>query len=66
MLHQIEKYIYIFCFSGVCLINWDLSSCRVTFIPYVMSRTSKRHSRRRKHRFFHGLFKKRFFHCNCS
>ncbi|KAI3730315.1 hypothetical protein L1987_61484 [Smallanthus sonchifolius] len=28
---------------------------QVHFIPYVMSRASKRHSRRRKHRFFHGL-----------
>ncbi|KAJ0537997.1 putative U11/U12 small nuclear ribonucleoprotein 25kDa protein [Helianthus annuus] len=36
------------------------------FYPILMSRTSKRHSRRRKHRFFHGLFKRRFFHCNCS
>ncbi|KAF5777701.1 putative U11/U12 small nuclear ribonucleoprotein 25kDa protein [Helianthus annuus] len=28
---------------------------QVHFIPYVMSRASKQHSRRRKHRFFHGL-----------
>nr|XP_043612970.1 U11/U12 small nuclear ribonucleoprotein 25 kDa protein isoform X1 [Erigeron canadensis]XP_043612971.1 U11/U12 small nuclear ribonucleoprotein 25 kDa protein isoform X1 [Erigeron canadensis]XP_043612972.1 U11/U12 small nuclear ribonucleoprotein 25 kDa protein isoform X1 [Erigeron canadensis] len=28
---------------------------QVHFIPYVISRASKRHSRRKKHRFFHGL-----------
>ncbi|CAA7408863.1 unnamed protein product [Spirodela intermedia] len=30
---------------------------QVCFTPYVLSRVSQRHSRRRKHRFFHGLSK---------
>lgn len=31
---------------------------QVHFAPYVMSKGSQRHSRRRKHRFFHGLNKR--------
>nr|GLL18008.1 U11/U12 small nuclear ribonucleoprotein 25 kDa protein isoform X1 [Ipomoea trifida] len=31
------------------------NNCEVQFIPYIMSRASQRHSRGRKHRFFHGL-----------
>ncbi|KAK2974865.1 hypothetical protein RJ640_020780 [Escallonia rubra] len=31
------------------------NNSQVQFIPYVISRVSQRHSRRRKHRFFHGL-----------
>lgn len=34
------------------------NNAQVQFIPYVMSRAFKRHSKRRKHRFFHGLSKK--------
>ncbi|CAH9077385.1 unnamed protein product [Cuscuta europaea] len=33
------------------------TNCVVQFTPYVMSRASQRHSRSRKHRFFHGLNK---------
>lgn len=33
------------------------NNSQVQFFPYVMSRASRRHSRRRKHRFFHGLNK---------
>ncbi|RWR92392.1 U11/U12 small nuclear ribonucleoprotein isoform X1 [Cinnamomum micranthum f. kanehirae] len=33
------------------------NNSRVRFIPYVIARASKRHTRRRKHRFFHGLSK---------
>uniref|UniRef100_A0A5B7BJR3 Ubiquitin-like domain-containing protein n=1 Tax=Davidia involucrata TaxID=16924 RepID=A0A5B7BJR3_DAVIN len=31
------------------------NNSQVHFVPWVMSRTSQRHSRRKKHRFFHGL-----------
>ncbi|KAK4367038.1 hypothetical protein RND71_014918 [Anisodus tanguticus] len=34
------------------------NNAQVQFIPYVISRASKRHTKRRKHRFFHGLSKK--------
>ncbi|XP_075084592.1 uncharacterized protein LOC107817456 isoform X4 [Nicotiana tabacum] len=34
------------------------NNAQVQFIPYVISRASKKHSKRRKHRFFHGLSKK--------
>lgn len=34
------------------------NNAQVQFIPYVISRAYKRHSKRRKHRFFHGLSKK--------
>lgn len=34
------------------------NSAQVQFIPYVISRAFKKHSKRRKHRFFHGLSKK--------
>ncbi|KAL6982638.1 U11/U12 small nuclear ribonucleoprotein [Sarracenia purpurea var. burkii] len=34
------------------------NNSQVQFVPYVMSRASQRHSRRRKHRFFHGLSKR--------
>ncbi|KAK1388595.1 U11/U12 small nuclear ribonucleoprotein 25 kDa protein [Heracleum sosnowskyi] len=34
------------------------NNSQVHFIPYVMSRSSRRHSRRKKHRFFHGLNKR--------
>ncbi|XP_006353250.1 U11/U12 small nuclear ribonucleoprotein 25 kDa protein isoform X1 [Solanum tuberosum] len=34
------------------------NNAQVQFIPYVISRAFKRHSKRRKHRFFHGLSKK--------
>lgn len=33
------------------------NNSQVQFFPYVVSRASRRHSRRRKHRFFHGLNK---------
>ncbi|XP_059637727.1 U11/U12 small nuclear ribonucleoprotein 25 kDa protein [Cornus florida] len=33
------------------------NNSQVHFIPFVMSRASQRHSRRKKHRFFHGLSK---------
>ncbi|XP_052189078.1 U11/U12 small nuclear ribonucleoprotein 25 kDa protein [Diospyros lotus] len=33
------------------------SNSQVQFVPQVMTRVSQRHSRRRKHRFFHGLSK---------
>ncbi|XP_022936294.1 U11/U12 small nuclear ribonucleoprotein 25 kDa protein isoform X1 [Cucurbita moschata] len=33
------------------------NNSQVHFVPYVMSKNSRRHSRRRKHRFFHGLNK---------
>ncbi|XAR73287.1 hypothetical protein NMG60_11007205 [Bertholletia excelsa] len=33
------------------------NNSQVQFVPYVVSRASQRHSRRRKHRFFHGLSK---------
>ncbi|KDP45621.1 hypothetical protein JCGZ_17228 [Jatropha curcas] len=31
------------------------NNSQVQFVPYVMSKGSARHSKRRKHRFFHGL-----------
>ncbi|CAK9178368.1 unnamed protein product [Ilex paraguariensis] len=31
------------------------NNSQVHFVPYVMSRASQRHSRRRRHRFFHAL-----------
>ncbi|KAK9269901.1 hypothetical protein L1049_025474 [Liquidambar formosana] len=34
------------------------NNSQVHFVPYVISRGSQRHSRRRKHRFFHGLNKR--------
>ncbi|XP_069147678.1 U11/U12 small nuclear ribonucleoprotein 25 kDa protein isoform X7 [Solanum lycopersicum] len=34
------------------------NNAQVQFVPYVISRAFKRHSKRRKHRFFHGLSKK--------
>jgi len=34
------------------------NNSQVQFFPYVVSRASRRHSRRRKHRFFHGLNKR--------
>ncbi|XP_075080885.1 uncharacterized protein LOC107760538 isoform X2 [Nicotiana tabacum] len=34
------------------------NNAQVQFIPYVISRASKKHSKRRKHRFFHGLSKR--------
>ncbi|KAL1815100.1 hypothetical protein ACET3Z_017674 [Daucus carota] len=34
------------------------NNSQVHFIPYVMSRSYRRHSRRKKHRFFHGLNKR--------
>ncbi|XP_022876077.1 U11/U12 small nuclear ribonucleoprotein 25 kDa protein [Olea europaea var. sylvestris] len=34
------------------------NNSQVHFIPYVVSRAFQRHSRRKKHRFFHGLNKK--------
>ncbi|EPS62947.1 hypothetical protein M569_11842, partial [Genlisea aurea] len=33
------------------------NNSEVQFVPYVASRASGKHSRRRKHRFFHGLTK---------
>ncbi|KAF6135629.1 hypothetical protein GIB67_028200 [Kingdonia uniflora] len=35
---------------------WRLET--VHFVPYVMSREFRKHSRRKKHRFFHGLSKR--------
>ncbi|KAK4429450.1 U11/U12 small nuclear ribonucleoprotein [Sesamum alatum] len=34
------------------------NNSQVQFVPYVVSRASRKHSRRRKHRFFHGLNRK--------
>lgn len=34
------------------------NNSQVHFIPYVMSKNTKRHSKRKKHRFFHGLSKR--------
>ncbi|KAH7846033.1 hypothetical protein Vadar_008963 [Vaccinium darrowii] len=34
------------------------NNSQLQFFPYVVSRASRRHSRRRKHRFFHGLNKR--------
>ncbi|PSS19837.1 U11/U12 small nuclear ribonucleoprotein [Actinidia chinensis var. chinensis] len=34
------------------------NNSQVQFVPYVMAKAFKRHSRRRKHRFFHGLNKR--------
>ncbi|PIA35564.1 hypothetical protein AQUCO_03500133v1 [Aquilegia coerulea] len=34
------------------------NNSQVHFIPYVMSRVYRKHSRRKKHRFFHGLSKR--------
>ncbi|KAL7244728.1 hypothetical protein ACSBR2_000153 [Camellia fascicularis] len=34
------------------------NNSQVQFVPYVLSRASRKHSRRRKHRFFHGLNKR--------
>ncbi|KAJ6809458.1 U11/U12 small nuclear ribonucleoprotein 25 kDa protein isoform X1 [Iris pallida] len=34
------------------------SNSKVHFAPFVMSRVAQKHSRRRKHRFFHGLSKR--------
>ncbi|XP_048226473.1 U11/U12 small nuclear ribonucleoprotein 25 kDa protein [Ricinus communis] len=31
------------------------NNSQVQFVPYVMTKSSGRHSKRRKHRFFHGL-----------
>ncbi|WJX45108.1 U11/U12 small nuclear ribonucleoprotein [Trifolium repens] len=33
------------------------NNSQVHFVPYVMTKESRRHSKRRKHRFFHGLSK---------
>ncbi|KAI9072475.1 hypothetical protein K1719_045560 [Acacia pycnantha] len=33
------------------------NNSQVHFVPYVMTKESRRHSKRRKHRFFHGLNK---------
>ena len=35
---------------------------QVCFSPHIMSRVHRKHSRRRKHRFFHGLSKKLWSH----
>lgn len=37
-------------------VKFDL--LQVQFIPYVVSRASRRHTKSRKHRFFHGLNRK--------
>ncbi|KAL2250037.1 U11/U12 small nuclear ribonucleoprotein 25 kDa protein [Sesamum indicum] len=34
------------------------NNSQVQFVPYVVARASRKHSRRRKHRFFHGLNRK--------
>ncbi|GMI89789.1 hypothetical protein like AT3G07860 [Hibiscus trionum] len=34
------------------------NNSQVHFLPYVVSKGSRRHSKRRKHRFFHGLNKR--------
>ncbi|KAL3845365.1 hypothetical protein ACJIZ3_002768 [Penstemon smallii] len=34
------------------------NNSQVQFVPYVMARAFKKHSRRKKHRFFHGLNRK--------
>ncbi|CBI18903.3 hypothetical protein VitviT2T_026964 [Vitis vinifera] len=34
------------------------NNSQVHFVPFIMSKGSQRHSRRRKHRFFHGLNKR--------
>ncbi|XP_073135918.1 U11/U12 small nuclear ribonucleoprotein 25 kDa protein [Henckelia pumila] len=34
------------------------NNSQVHFVPYVLSRASRKHTRSRKHRFFHGLTKK--------
>ncbi|XP_078171290.1 ubiquitin-like superfamily protein [Carex rostrata] len=34
------------------------NNCKIEFLPDVTSRLREKHSRRRKHRFFHGLSKK--------
>ncbi|KAL0438347.1 UNVERIFIED_CONTAM: U11/U12 small nuclear ribonucleoprotein [Sesamum latifolium] len=34
------------------------TNSQVQFTPYVVARASRKHSRRRKHRFFHGLNRK--------
>ncbi|TYI36980.1 hypothetical protein ES332_A03G179900v1 [Gossypium tomentosum] len=39
------------------LMNYGNPSSRVHFLPYVVSKGSGRHSKRRKHQFFHGLNK---------
>ncbi|KAK7258064.1 hypothetical protein RIF29_32474 [Crotalaria pallida] len=40
------------------LLNFGIrNNSQVQFIPYVTTKESRRHSKRRKHRFFHGLNK---------
>ncbi|XP_027911500.1 U11/U12 small nuclear ribonucleoprotein 25 kDa protein isoform X3 [Vigna unguiculata] len=34
------------------------NNSQVQFVPFVMTKQSRRHSKRRKHRFFHGLCKR--------
>ncbi|XP_015691815.1 U11/U12 small nuclear ribonucleoprotein 25 kDa protein [Oryza brachyantha] len=34
------------------------NNSKVSFLPHIMSRVYRKHSRRRKHRFFHGLSRK--------
>jgi len=38
------------------------NNSKVCFSPHIMSRVHRKHSRRRKHRFFHGLSKKLWSH----
>uniref|UniRef100_A0A0D3G1A4 SNRNP25 ubiquitin-like domain-containing protein n=3 Tax=Oryza TaxID=4527 RepID=A0A0D3G1A4_9ORYZ len=55
LTHQNEKLIddnSVLSSNGIC------NNSKVYFSPHVMSRVYRKHSRRRKHRFFHGLNRK--------
>uniref|UniRef100_A0A453D3Z9 SNRNP25 ubiquitin-like domain-containing protein n=1 Tax=Aegilops tauschii subsp. strangulata TaxID=200361 RepID=A0A453D3Z9_AEGTS len=52
LTHQSEKLID----DNSALSSYDIrNNSKVCFSPHVMSRVHQKHSRRRKHRFFHGL-----------
>ncbi|XP_037487468.1 U11/U12 small nuclear ribonucleoprotein 25 kDa protein-like [Triticum dicoccoides] len=55
LTHQSEKLID----DNSALSSYDIrNNSKVCFSPHVMSRIHQKHSRRRKHRFFHGLSRK--------
>uniref|UniRef100_A0A0E0KWD3 SNRNP25 ubiquitin-like domain-containing protein n=1 Tax=Oryza punctata TaxID=4537 RepID=A0A0E0KWD3_ORYPU len=55
LTHQSEKLIDD---NSVLSSNGIHNNSKVYFSPHVMSRVYRKHSRRRKHRFFHGLNRK--------
>ncbi|XP_075507799.1 U11/U12 small nuclear ribonucleoprotein 25 kDa protein isoform X2 [Primulina tabacum] len=55
LLHHNEKLLN----DDSALENYGVrNNSQVQFVPYVVSRASRKHTRSRKHRFFHGLTRK--------